>query len=290
MISKSWTRALFFALVSFFSSLSAQTNDTLGWSSFNDGFFHTFYNGLGFPSGSNVYGDRAKAQQFNVNDGWFVFTGALVRFARVVDADSSDTSFVTLKICAMNASGTGSNGLLISAPGTVWQEVNMPLSSLDTGTWMSIPFSSFACAESFAVVMDMNGLKQGDSISLYHSNPNNVLPDDLSWEQRADGTWKTLRYSWPLDVDLSIVAMVERSTGMDERSEEKGIQFTRRYNLIEWQYATDHPVNLSVYDLQGRLLMNSEVNAGMGSLILKSDLASIPLLLRGKGFSVLLFP
>jgi hypothetical protein len=290
MIFKFIARVIFIALVFMFFESSAQPNDTLGQNSFVQGFYHTSYIGLGSPTGNNIYGDQAKAQEFKAPDGWFVLSGVSVRFATIIDADTADTSQVIFRLCAMNGSGIGSNGLQLAAPGSVWQEVVMPLSSLDTGTWIQIPFATFAASEKFAVVMELSGLKSGDSISLYHSQPDNTISDDRSWERRSDGTWKTLRYSWPLDVDLAMIAVVETGTGIFEAEKITTPVFRRRQDILEWQNVSAVNTPLYVYDIQGKLLFTQTLNAGSGSLSLDPRWSDQILMVRTSETTVLLPP
>jgi hypothetical protein len=190
----------------------------------------------------------------------------------------------------MNGIGTGSNNTRIAAPGTVWQEVEMNLSQLDTGIWINIPFAMHTAAEPFAILMEMSGLQPGDSISLYHSKVDNTAADDLSWERRSDGTWKTLRFSWPLDVDLAIVALVEQATGLDEGVKKEEILFHRRQDFVQWRNPTSEASNLMIYDLQGRFLMSEHLRGAEGSLHLNEVHANRPLLFRLPGRSFILLP
>jgi hypothetical protein len=244
----------------------------------------------GYVVGNNGYGDKQKAQSFLNTIGPVNVEGCIIWFgAKQSDMGSSGTSKVQIKLCALDASGTASTGPVTSAPGTVAATKDLLFTALDTGLSYTTGANTIMFttptyeAGDFAISVDFTTLAAGDTVGIVHSTDGDAGATDMSWEQWSDNSWHTLYQAWPLDIDLFLWALVDRSVGIHEQGYLNGVRMAASPNpavdhttvTYELQNATDN-VSMNLFDINGRLVRTyTEGNKAAGQYSLNIETASL---------------
>lgn len=208
--------------VSFCAPASAGTCDTL-WDPFESnasGFALYPNNGGGYISGSNSFGDLAKAQAFNALQQPAEITGVIYWAAAKVDEGAS----VTANLYNLNGAGTDLGGATNSAPGTVLASGTQTLQRVDTaGFFNFIEFTNpVTVSNAFAVGLDFSGFGNNDAIGIVTNADGDANGADQAWEQWSNGDWHSMNEAWNSqtngDFDLAIFPIVcpQNVTGIDD--------------------------------------------------------------------------
>ena len=212
------TLGLLFGMLIVISS-TAQVTDTLGLEGYQMGT-ETLYeapNG-GYAFGNNGYADVAKAQSF-VNDHSFVLREVLLRFGDVQFASTDSTSAIAVNVYTFGGSGVTLSSVTDPvAPDTIRSSVTIPVYELSSNNYTSVDFSFdtivFQAAERFFVGIDFSGLAIGDTVGLLSTTDGDAGSTYNAWELTAADNWIVVAhpaYSWNLDVDLGIFAVIDEN-------------------------------------------------------------------------------
>lgn len=222
----------------------AQVTDTLGWHTFHGGTTELYLspNG-GYAFGNNGYGDRVKAQSFWHPES-YVLRGALLRFGAVVNSSGDPASAIRVSVYNNAGSGIGLYGVMENlAPDSVLAYKDIPVSELPMdGSYFEVDLSdsSIVVFDRLSIGIDLTYLAVGDSVGLYSTTDGDAEQDQEAWEQDADGDWFTVvsPYSWGLDVDLAIFALIDVNdpAGIDEHHSD----------VTLWPNPTSGPITVSL--------------------------------------------
>lgn len=246
-----------------------------------------FSDGWGFVSGTNNYGDRAKAQLLPLqtdNDvvvreiwGWFS------------EVQTVGDGPVTANVYALNQNGDGPGDLLASSTSLKTSELNyvegqafptafvfdQPVSVNDIGFYAGIDISElYATADTVALWQTDDGCGDGST----------------SWELFDDGvTWSNISTSWGLNANWLISAVVEFNTTTDVDDQlafvaQNGLQLYPAFpnpsaETVNLKYELDSPerVRIEVYSAAGRLLQQHDLGRQMtGEHTERIDVSELP--------------
>lgn len=207
--------------------------------------------GQGYVSGSNSFGDLAKANFFSPGYSSLI-TGVFVDFAIAKDVSGSDPD---IQIAVWN--NAGQNG----SPGSVIGYKMLPLSQIiadvteDIATWVLFD-EPFEVGSSFYVGAV---LPDGSDTLAFWTDTNKDSPPEKAWEQWEDGTWHAYssEISWGLEISNAIHPVVCQVTGTRSNFPEGSIAVypvpARDKIFIS---LTDHANALKLvelYDMTGKL-------------------------------------
>ena len=197
---------------------NGQVTDTLGYSKYTMGN-ETLYespNG-GFAFGVNGYGDKAKAQEFSLDQS-FVLRDVMLKFGAVEFNSGDSSSSVMVNI--YNWGGPGVTMFSASdsvAPDSIVASVEIPVYELtDDGSYSIADFSSesivFQANERFFVSVEFGSVAVGDTLGLFSTSDGDGEEAYNSWELTAANSWVVIAqtaFSWNLDLDLAIFPRVD---------------------------------------------------------------------------------
>ena len=162
--------------------------------------------GGGYVSGTNGYGDLAKAQAYTPVNSTSYISDIIVMFGDITTTSGDPNSRVAFVIYDMDGPGTTTGGTVTTAPGTILVAGSVAVTQLITTGPMLIGMpSTVTVTGPYAVGVDFSLLTAGDSVAVVSTSDGDAGNSERSWEQLSDGTWITLLESWPLDVDLTLV-------------------------------------------------------------------------------------
>ncbi|MCB0668515.1 MAG: T9SS type A sorting domain-containing protein, partial [Saprospiraceae bacterium] len=225
-------------------------------------------NGWGYVGGTNVFGDRVKAQHLEFT-GSAVFTviGALAYFdTPSVVGDSS----VTAKVYEVVENAPGEL-LSTSLPVRVSQ-ITPPS---DTSVEFTIfPFNDSMSLESpqFFVGIDFTDLYSSmDTLGLF-STLDSCGDGSNTFEMWSDGTWASFDTTWFLNADLLIEAIVEfaedTTVAADDYIKYNGLRLfpatpnpADAHTVLNYGLDKDQEVRISLLDVSGRIVR--EINPGL---------------------------
>ena len=162
--------------------------------------------GGGYVSGTNGYGDLAKAQAYTPVNSTSYISDIIVMFGDIITTSGDPNSRVAFVIYDMDGPGTTTGGTVTTAPGTILVAGSVAVTQLITTGPMLIGMpSTVTVTGPYAVGVDFSLLTAGDSVAVVSTSDGDAGNSERSWEQLSDGTWITLLESWPLDVDLTLV-------------------------------------------------------------------------------------
>lgn len=218
--------------------------------------------GGGYVTGVNSYGDYAKAQQFPVQDGYYV-EGFLVWVgAKEIVQDSDSLRAVLYDLDGSNGTTTAGSGQ--TCPNSVLASVKMDMADVDTsGNFTPAMFKdSVICTDDYATGLDLTSLKD-DTLGVIHSDTGDANASELAWEQWSDGNWYTFLAdtSWQMDVDMAFLPVVDMSTqNINEQDFVNNIRMENYPNPasdivnIDYQIKTDADVKIRVLDMSGKIV------------------------------------
>jgi hypothetical protein len=173
----------------------------------------------GFIIGTNGYGDKAKAQQFLLDEPTVV-EGVIYWFYA---KGGNENAVVHARLYAANGNGTTASGPVSNAPGTVLANKDFTLADVDTTAengFTAVMFDNPVYVPiEFALGFDVSSLGANDSLGLIGTSTDMTDFPEFSWEKWGNNTWATLQYAWGpnLNVDLCVFALVDNnSVGIGE--------------------------------------------------------------------------
>jgi PKD repeat protein len=162
--------------------------------------------GGGYVSGTNGYGDLAKAQAYTPVNSTSYISDIIVMFGDITTTSGNPNSSVAFVIYDMDGTGTTTGGTVTTAPGTILGAGSIAVTQLTTSQPMLIGMpSTVTVTGPYAVGVDFSLLSAGDSVAVVSTSDGDAGNTELAWEQLSDGSWVTMLASWPLDVDLVLV-------------------------------------------------------------------------------------
>ncbi len=134
-------------------------------------------NDAGYISGTNTYGDNAKADKFTGVPSNMFITGGLIGFGVAYTNNASRK----VTAAAWNTSGTG------GAPGSELATKDILINDINVGGLTAFSFSSAPSAPgSFYLGVRWTGFTSTDSIAIYTSTDRG---SNTAWERWSDNTW-----------------------------------------------------------------------------------------------------
>ncbi len=202
-----------------YCAVQAQVSDTLGWDNFMNGTETLYQSPIsGYAFGNNGYGDKAKAQTFS-DSGAFVLKGAVLKFG-IVDFASQDSASSILVNVYLN----GGLGVTLTsntdsiAPDSIIATRELPVYELIEGDYTNVDFSSeeigFSSNQEFSIGVAFDNLSSGDTVGLVSTTDGDAASAANAWELTSNNNWIAVAhpsYSWNLDVDLGIFAVIDRN-------------------------------------------------------------------------------
>jgi len=243
-------------------TVSAQVTDTLGWIRFQEGT-PTIYaspNG-GYAFGNNGYGDKVKAQSFAHQES-FVLRGALVQFGAVTALSGNPESKIRVTVYANNGPGLGLFGIVEnSAPDSILAIKDILVSALPTdGSLFQVDLSdsNLVFFNRLSIGIDLTMLAAGDTVGLLSTTDGDGGEGQEAWEQESSGNWIVVvsPFSWGLDVDLAIFALVDVNdpAGISDPSVKMDVWPNPSEGLFHVQTPYSDQWNAVVYGANGQLI------------------------------------
>ena len=217
--------------------------------------------GGGYVVGTNGYGDLAKAQLFYVDEPYNI-EGCLVWVgAKEIAGTPNTTKFV---VYAANGTGEAESGTVNTAPGTELASVTVSMSELDTSLSLANAHvftltTPVPVTDMYYVGMDFTNTYD-DILGIVSTTKGDALGTELAWEQWDDGTWYSMLYTWPMDVDLGFFPIVDMSQSI-QTSPINGVICNIYPNpaygvtIIEYQLTqSSSNVEINILDVTGKLV------------------------------------
>lgn len=198
-------------VINFCVPASSNSCDTLYdpfFANANGYFIYPNTNG-GYVSGTNSFGDLAKAQAYESPQQTVEITGVIFWIAAKLDEGAS----VTANLYDLDGPGTDLSGAVNTAPGTVLATGSKPMARIDTsGFFNYLEFNSSAAVSSgYAVGLDFSGFGS-DEIGIVTNTDGDAGGSDMAWEQWSDNDWYSMNQAWNSqsdgDFDLAIFPVV----------------------------------------------------------------------------------
>ncbi len=162
--------------------------------------------GGGYVSGTNGYGDLAKAQVYTPVNSTSYISDIIVMFGDITTTSGDPNSRVAFVIYDLDGPGTTTGGTVNTAPGNILVAGSVAVTQLITSGPMLIGMpSTVTVTGPYAVGVDFSLLTAGDSVAVVSTSDGDAGNSERSWEQLSDGSWITLLESWPLDIDFTLV-------------------------------------------------------------------------------------
>ncbi|MCF8256158.1 MAG: T9SS type A sorting domain-containing protein [Flavobacteriales bacterium] len=279
-------RLVFALLMPFALTASAQVTDTLGWQRFHEGtpLLYTSPNG-GYAFGNNGYGDQVKAQSFSHSES-SVLRGALIRFGAVTTTSANPQSKIRISVYANNGRGLGLFGYVDGlAPDSILAVKDIPVSDLPIdGSLFEVDLSdsNLVLIDRFSIGIDLTMIAAGDTVALLSTTDGDGGERQEAWEQDAAGDWLTVvsAFSWGLDVDLAIFALVDVNdpAGIEDLTTEMAV----------WPNPTDGPLSVhfpytdqwivTIHGVNGQLEMHQGISGDRTTLDLSCLVPGLHLL------------
>ncbi len=229
----------------------------------------------GYLSGNNSRGDLSKASYFSVTEEKGMLMGGLFFFAHKSTNFTSDPPVVFK---------AWDNDGYANSPGTLLDSTSVLMSEIlidESGTgiypatiaffdnWVTIDHDFYMGVE----------LPQtaGDTVALF-TNKIDATTNGNGWEQLASGEWQTYKQGHPgYDIDNAMYPMICQTTGIDN--------FILEQNIIVYPIPAKDKiyisifdnnikdVKLSIVDISGRLVLESQSDISSGSSIDVSNLS-----------------
>lgn len=168
----------------------------------------------GFIIGTNGYGDKAKVQQFLLDEPTIV-EGVIYWFYAKGGADNA---VVHARLYSANGNGTTSTGAVTTAPGAVLANKDFTLADVDTTAENGFTVVMFDTPVTvpieFALGFDVSSMGATDSLGLLGTSTDMTDYPDFSWEKWSNNAWHTLHEAWGpnLNIDLCVFALVDNSS------------------------------------------------------------------------------
>lgn len=183
----------------------------------------------GFVVGNNSYGDKAKAQAFDVSGGEAVIDELLFFFGGKVLTSGNGASKVTAKVWSMDgADGVSSAGEGQTCPGSELASADILATDVDTtGEFTPAPLGPVSVSGLFAIGFDVTGLAAGDSVGLASTEFDDTSVSEGSWELWSDDIWHTMLSAWGSGaIDIAVAMVFTPVVGIEEEAALNGMKMT----------------------------------------------------------------
>lgn len=205
----------------------------------------------GWVAGTNLFGDVAKWQRFDVGQSSLLKSFSLY-FGTYKIVNTADQIQVTVR----EAAGSGPT----DAPGNLLYSDDMTVDQMDTldKNTFSLAGENVNVPASFYIGVEWEGID--DSFSLYLDQADNGDSAYRAWEKWSDGSLHPFLIAWSgLDTDLFIEATVSYATdGKYKANMQKPFTLKQNYpnpfytsTTIEFQIALKSDVFLDIYNTKG---------------------------------------
>jgi hypothetical protein len=247
--------------------------DTLNPANFNAPFF-LYPADEGYITGTNNYGDLAKAQEFDNSQSVTVY-GAVFWAGAKNWASADANSELTMNLQEMNGTGEDLTGAVNSAPGTILQSQSISLERVDTsGFFNYMAFNTPTnVISNYAIALEFSALANGDEVGIVSTEDGTAGGADMSWEQWSDGDWYSMNTAWTTasdgDFDLGIFPVV-CTTLVGDQEVESGINLNLFPNptngYINVTFAAPSLTNglMEVYNSLGQRVASAQLIANAG--------------------------
>lgn len=245
--------------------------DTLAQSNFINSSGYTLYgiNSGGYVTGTNSYGDFAKAQVYQNNTS-IEIEGVLMWIAAKENVADDANAKVTVNVYDLDGPGTASSGAVNNAPGTVLASATVFLERLDTAGFFTL--ASFnnppTVSSDYAVGVDFTTLGTNDEVGIVSSVDGDANGTELAWEKWDDGTWHSLLSAWDQlidgDIDLGLFPIeCTQVVGIEEAMKEEISVYPNPSSdlfTIEFNWLEQKDLSITVYNIMGKLVFASTKN------------------------------
>lgn len=223
-------------------------------------------NNGGYVTGTNSFGDLAKAQVFPVTTPVEI-DGVVIWFGAKENAANNSNSRVTVNIHQLDGTGTANSGTVNNAPGTVLTSTTVTLQLVDTVFFTRAMFNNpVVVSSNYAVGVNFTTLGNGDEVGIISSADGDANNTELAWEQWSDGNWHSLLQAWSqnLDGDLDLgIFPIECTPNTIEIEEVKANDISVYPNPTNSSFTIDfaldakNDVNIAVYNMMGSIVYSS---------------------------------
>ena len=217
--------------------------------------------GGGYVSGTNGYGDVAKAQAYTPVNSTSYISDLIVYFGDITITSGDPNSAVAFVIYDLDGPGTTTVGAVNTAPGTVLGAGSVAVSQLITTGPMLIGMpSTVTVTGPYAVGVDFSLLTAGDSVAIVSTSDGDAGNTQLSWEQWNDNTWHTMLDAWPLDIDFVLIPIEcdQLPVGIEPKVETNGFYIfpNPTNNVLNVVSGSDlsNISTLSIIDISGQFM------------------------------------
>lgn len=224
--------------------------------------------GGGYISGTNGYGDLAKAQAYTPSNNPVYIDDIIVYFGDIVNTSGNANSAVAFVIYDMDGPGVTTGGNVNNAPGTPLVAGTIPVSQLITTGPMLIGMpSTTTITGPYAVGVDFSLLSPGDSVGVVSTTDGDAGGAELSWEEWDTGAWHTLLEAWPIDIDLVLIPIEcpQLPVGIETRVELSDFSvFPNPANDVLNIFSDASPtkiMRLNIINATGQLISQTTVNS-----------------------------
>jgi hypothetical protein len=259
-----------------FCLYGAGTCDTVVQTNFANGTPIIYGATSGYVSGSNNYGDKEKAQVFDVTTPVYV-QDVIVWFAAKEYVSGNANSKVTVNLRQTNGIGTATTGTVNTAPGTILASKDILITRIDTsGFFNKISFTSpVLVSADYAVGVTFTGLGTNDQVGIVSSTDGDANNTQLAWEMWSDNTWHSMLSAWTnaLDGDLDLgifpIECPNLVTGIEEM-ENDFIVFpnpaTNALNIFISSATNNQQSAINMFDITGQLVYTEAINAQQSTI------------------------
>ena len=208
-----------------FCLYAAGTCDTIVQTNFANGTPIIYGATSGYISGSNNFGDKEKAQKFDVTSPVYV-QDVIVWFGAKSYVSGNANSKVTVNLRQANGTGTASSGTVNTAPGTIVASKDILITRIDTSGFFNIVrfTAPVQFTADYAVGVNFSGLGTNDQVGIVSSTDGDANLTELAWEMWSDNAWHSMLSAWTTaingDIDLGIfpIECANLVTGVEEVS------------------------------------------------------------------------
>ncbi len=154
----------------------------------------------GYISGTNAYGDMAKADVFVLDTSAVLLSGLKIKFGKA--SYSSSTS--TVKVCLWDNTGSkGTPGNIIASKDVLISTISKDISNQ---AYTYVNFSPVVLTTTYYAGIQLP-TTAGDTIAIIHNDDGETSPG-TAWEQWNNGSWYNYSFRWGRDIAHYIMPMV----------------------------------------------------------------------------------
>jgi PKD repeat protein len=196
----------------------------------------------GYISGTNSYGDMAKADVFTLDTSAVLLSGLKIKFGKVTYSSSAST----VKVCLWD--NTGSKG----TPGNVIASQEVLLSSISNDinnqAYTYVNFSPVVLTTTYYAGIQLP-TTSGDTVVITHNDDGETSPG-TAWEQWSNSSWYNYSYRWGRDIAHYIMPMVCSNVYIDPIT---AISETQNENTII-VYPNPASDEIAIEDISGKTI------------------------------------